>query len=276
MKQNPGKLKVLNINFISVVNKVPEFHCLVDAEKPDIIVGTESWLSLDMCDSEVFPPGYVRRGGILVRDNLRVTEQPEFKADCELIWVKLKVSGFHPLYIGAYYKHHEDDLISLTELPKSIKQVGKKNGNIWFLGDFNLPGLTWTENIPLSRPNLSCKSVYDYFLDLINDFGLCQMVTEPTRQDNTLALFFTSNPTLIQRVNILHGLGEHDVVSTEYRESHKTGFSKTKTPLGSLVCQGRLGKAQIYYESFPSEPRPEKTGCHVLNCDGNAKRLWTI
>ena len=62
-------------------------------------------------------------------------------------------------------------------------------------------------------------------LDLINYFGHCQMVTEPTRQDNTLDLFLTSNPTLTQRVNILPGLGErinilpglghHDVVSTE-------------------------------------------------------------
>ena len=129
----------------------------MDAEKPDIIVGTESWLSPDICYSEVFPPGYmyvafradrkskaVRSGGlfILVLDNLRVTEQPEFKADCELIWVKLEVTGSHPLYIGAYYKPHEDDLTSLTELRKSIEQVDKKNGNIWLLGDFNLPGLT--------------------------------------------------------------------------------------------------------------------------------------
>ena len=79
---------------------MPEFHCLVDAEKPDIIVGTESWLSPDtsIFNSEVFSPGYVtfrpdrkskkvNSGGvfILVRDNLRVTEQPEFKAGCELI-----------------------------------------------------------------------------------------------------------------------------------------------------------------------------------------------
>ena len=38
---------------------MPEFHCLVDAEKPDVIVGTESWLFQDICDSKVFPPGYV-------------------------------------------------------------------------------------------------------------------------------------------------------------------------------------------------------------------------
>ena len=47
-KQTPKKLKVLNINFQSVVNKVQEFHCLLDTENPDIVVGTESWLSPDI------------------------------------------------------------------------------------------------------------------------------------------------------------------------------------------------------------------------------------
>ena len=43
------------------------------------------------------------------------------------------------------------------------------------------------------------------------------MVTEQTRHspDNMLDLFLTSNPTLIQKVDILPGLGDHDVVLAE-------------------------------------------------------------
>ena len=52
--QEPQKLKVLNVNFQSVVNKVPDFHCLVDTERPDIITGTESWLPPDIKDNEIF------------------------------------------------------------------------------------------------------------------------------------------------------------------------------------------------------------------------------
>ena len=48
---------------------------------------------------------------------------------------------------------------------------------------------------------------------MINDFSLFQMVIEPTRQSNILGLFLTSNSTLIQRVSILPGLGDHNVVS---------------------------------------------------------------
>ena len=38
------------------------------------------------------------------------------------------------------------------------------------------------------------------------------MTTEPTRQNNILDLFLTTNPTLVWRVNCLPGLGNHDMV----------------------------------------------------------------
>ena len=42
--------------------------------------------------------------------------------------------------------------------------------------------------------------------------GLSQMVTEPTRLNNTLDLFFTNLPTLIQEVEVVPGLSDHDAV----------------------------------------------------------------
>jgi len=38
------------------------------------------------------------------------------------------------------------------------------------------------------------------------------MVTEPTRGDNILDLFITDNPTFVQKVNILPGIADHDIV----------------------------------------------------------------
>ena len=70
------KLKFLNINFQSKVNKVPEFICLIDCEKPDDVIGTESWLSPEISDNEIFPPVYTpsaqtasktpRSGGVFI------------------------------------------------------------------------------------------------------------------------------------------------------------------------------------------------------------------
>ena len=51
-------LKILNVNFQSMVNKVADLHCLVETKRPDVIIGTESWLSPDIKNSEIFPQGY--------------------------------------------------------------------------------------------------------------------------------------------------------------------------------------------------------------------------
>ncbi|KAJ8044639.1 hypothetical protein HOLleu_07428 [Holothuria leucospilota] len=52
-------------------------------------------------------------------------------------------------------------------------------------------------------------------LDIANEHNLHQVVSSPTRGDNILDLLFTNIPTLVQSVNILPGLADHDIVSTE-------------------------------------------------------------
>ena len=52
--KNSNKLKVININFRSVVNKVHELQCLIDTENPDVVIGTESWLSPEISRVKFF------------------------------------------------------------------------------------------------------------------------------------------------------------------------------------------------------------------------------
>ena len=49
-------LKAALINFQSIREKKPQFYSFVETYKPDIIVGTKTWLSPDIFDSEYFPP----------------------------------------------------------------------------------------------------------------------------------------------------------------------------------------------------------------------------
>ena len=49
----------------------------------------------------------------------------------------------------------------------------------------------------------------------LNDYNFTQVVTEPTRIDNILDLFLTTNPTLITDVKCSPGLGDHDLISAE-------------------------------------------------------------
>lgn len=64
---------------------------------------------------------------------------------------------------------------------------------------------------------LDCKypSQYGDFENILADFNLRQMVTEPTRYENTLDLFLTNNPTLVSMVEIIPGLSDHDNVYSE-------------------------------------------------------------
>ena len=67
---------------------------------------------------------------ILVHENFICTGQPEFYDNCELLWVRLQVTGPHPFCIRAYYKPKEDDLESLVKLRESLDLVPKRSGNI--------------------------------------------------------------------------------------------------------------------------------------------------
>lgn len=54
-KKASQRLTILNINCQSVKSKVPDLHQVIHQVKPDIIVGTESWLTSDITNSEIFP-----------------------------------------------------------------------------------------------------------------------------------------------------------------------------------------------------------------------------
>jgi hypothetical protein len=48
-------LKIVNINFQSIKNKKPELDILLDTTKPDVIIGTETWLDPTISSYEYFP-----------------------------------------------------------------------------------------------------------------------------------------------------------------------------------------------------------------------------
>ena len=53
------------------------------------------------------------------------------------------------------------------------------------------------------------------FINLLNDNGLTQLVTKPTRLQNTLDLMITNNPTRVNRTEILPGISDHEIVLCE-------------------------------------------------------------
>ena len=51
-------LKVLVINYHSVVDKKPQIENLIDSTQADIILGTEAWLKSQHLSTAVFPKGF--------------------------------------------------------------------------------------------------------------------------------------------------------------------------------------------------------------------------
>ena len=54
----PRNIKILNINCQSVSAKKGKFLTVIEDENPDIVVGTESWLTPNLYSGEIFPQQY--------------------------------------------------------------------------------------------------------------------------------------------------------------------------------------------------------------------------
>ena len=218
-------LRLLNVNFRSVVGKRAEIANLVDSTKPDIVIGTETWLDQTISNSEFFPPQFriyrkdrSRAGGgvlIAVREDLQSTTVPELDTNCEMVWIKLFTRNQRHIHICAFYRPHVSDAAALQELETSLHRASSiRNAEILVAGDFNLPGWDWA-SMTLKRDAPS-PALHEKFVDTINDTGLEQIVQEPTRLSNVLDLVLTNSPTLVPRVETIPGLSDHDIVFFEY------------------------------------------------------------
>ena len=126
------------------------------------------------------------------------------------MWVQLNLTGSNSVLIRAYYKPHELDQLSFEELNKSLNLVNQTNSTVWLLGDFSLPKVDWEHLKP--KPDCSHPTFYRECLEALSDCMLEQMVTSPTRGQNILDLFFTTNPTLVDDITVIPGLSDHDIV----------------------------------------------------------------
>ena len=128
----------------------------------------------------------------------------EFNSNCENLWVHLNLAGAKFL-IGAYYKPHEWDLESIAsfeEMNKSLTLVNQTNSTVWLLGDFHLPKVDWENPIP--SPDCGHQTFYRDCLGALIGCLLEQLMTSPTRGQNILDLFFTTNPsTLLDNASII-------------------------------------------------------------------------
>ena len=150
----------------------------------------------------------------------------------ELIWVYLHVNTQADIIFGCFYCPPHSPVSDLDHLHVSLSAVKSKYpaAKIFLGGDFNCPGIDWSNNslihsyIPLS--------FREYLITFAADFYLNQIVTSPTRGSNVLDLCFVTHPDVVHLCQVIPGLSDHDAVLVKF--SHRVHINKKqprKVPL---------------------------------------------
>ena len=215
-------LTSLTVNCQSLLAKKESFLSLLDTYNPDIIFGTESWLKPDILSSEVFPVGHsvYRRdrsdgyGGVLVtcREHLISCSLEIENNHCELVAYQVKLLNNGNLIVYSAYRppsSSDDYLNQLCNHLESIKS-NHPNSEIWISGDNNLPDINWEDNCV--EGHQYSLTINNTFLEFLNDNGFSQIVDFPTRRSNTLDIFVTNRPSLVESCKSISGISDHEVV----------------------------------------------------------------
>ncbi|MES9951110.1 MAG: hypothetical protein ABW118_19300, partial [Candidatus Thiodiazotropha sp.] len=138
--------------------------------------------------------------------------------ECEIIWCKLNIIGCRTLYLGSFYRPPDKiDEEYLKAFNTSLTRIlTNKNAHVLVGGDFNCGDIEWsTMQVPEGVPK---RQIQCQLLDIVQDHCLSQVVDIHTRQDRTLDLLLTNNPTPVTRVKGMPPIGkaDHDIVYMEY------------------------------------------------------------
>ena len=109
-----------------------------------------------------------------------------------------------PIYIY-FYRPPNTDTTPLTQLQTTLHglQLNHSSPNIIVTDDFNLPSIMWSDTgASITSLPAYGRELNSLFLVIIDDYGLEQLVYQPTRQGNILDIILTSDPDMITNVEL--------------------------------------------------------------------------
>ena len=216
-------LRTLIVNCQSIRNKRTQFAEATHYFKPDIIIGSESWLSSDIKNSEIFPDNFKinverkdrnKNGGgvfVAVRDNYETSTVEGGDANCEIAWTEIQTDSKNVI-VGPYYRPPSATIDSLEQLNESLHSIKEKSKDkiVILAGDFNLPHIEW-ETLAV-KAGCHQSNQHHRLLDIISEHGLEQMQPHATREGNNLDLYFTTHPSLVKACDTVPGVSDHCMV----------------------------------------------------------------
>ena len=200
-------MKCLYLNARSILNKVDDLHLLISQVRPDIILITESWLSvrydssiLDLTNNYVIfrkdrQDGNDPHGGVLLAVKINLNPiSVQSNSNHEVLFVDLKNSELK-VRLCVVYRPPSFDLTETRTLIEYIKRHTLISTNVCIVGDFNMPGIDW-------ESYLCTDAIGRYLLDFVSELALCQLVKEPTRELNILDLVLCNSENMISNVEV--------------------------------------------------------------------------
>ena len=147
----------------------------------------------------------------------------------EFVLARLQLKNNPDLHVVSFYQHTNSNPESLKVVSENMAKItnGKRFPNIIIAGDFNLPDINWAKHTVESSQYSS--ELNQTALDAMDGMFLTQMVSEPTRGANILALLLASSPDLIRNICIKPDIGDHDSVTAEVQLKAKVSKKTTRT-----------------------------------------------
>jgi hypothetical protein len=182
-------LVLLQIKCKSIHNKTLNFLNLIDTYNPDVVIGTESWLSEGIKNAEVFRADYTtfrrdrhtRGDGVFVCVKNNITcARPWVDEVYEIIAVEVK--GREILGI---YRAPKEDMRLLEKLAGRTRYMERTTKHSIIGGDLSSPYADGNSHAEKSR------GIQVFLNRLIWENGYTQVINSPTRGDALLTFTFS-------------------------------------------------------------------------------------
>ena len=214
-------LVLLQVNCRSICNKILEFWNLMDTYNPDVVIGTESWLSEEINNAEVFRDDYIifrrdrcsRGGGVFIGVKNYI--------DCREIWVDedfeilaVEIKGRYPIAtweIVGTYRAPNEDMGVLERLATRTGSTGNCTKRSIIGGDLNLPSVNWNGNAG------GYSGTQSLINSLVYENGYSQVVQGSTRGDALLDVFLVRPESSVAHSGIVQGISDHQAVILEVK-----------------------------------------------------------
>ena len=95
------------------------------------------------------------------------------------------LQGHKDIRIAACYRPNVSDKVTSGELRDCLTELVSSRKTLFGIvvaGDINFPGWNWEENI--IKPGSQYVGQHQDFRDILDDFGMIQHITKPTRVRN--------------------------------------------------------------------------------------------